>query len=478
MRYPGAVVWIAVLAGVGCKDDARPVARLSDAAGSVEESRQKAQQTWQATAVGHTFFVGDGVRTGAGARARIALEPAGTLSLGENSRVRFGHEDRRIGLEVGAAEIESGPGGVSVGTSVGQARIEPSSQVRVRAVDGELRFEVVVGRAIIETDDAEPEVIATGETAFVSARGVRHGARKPAHEEPSAAEVDAGPGPLDAGAGEGLPVADFSMAAGESAVIHAVHPPVAIRFRADGCRGGAAAELLPATRHPAREEATAILSVPLGRHRYRVRCLHGAPHPVRGRLVVLNDSGQRKLPQRAPRSHLEADGRRYTVLYQNRLPQITFRWPRPAAADLKLILQSSAGKTRTFAAPTATYVARSGTVGEGTYTWWFQAVANAGIRSPKTRLTIRLDNTARTAYVGEPRVGASWSPAHVTVSGATLPGYRVSAAGQVFATDSQRRFSGTVAVPAGDGALAIRFFHPRRGIHYYVRRPARIGRNP
>lgn len=646
MTRTGLVVFVLVIGGAACSEEGSPkVATLASAAGDVDQSEQDAPSTWQAAEVGHVFHVGDGVRTGEDAKARVELLPAGALILGENSRVRFGPEDRLVGLEVGAAEIESGPDGVAIATAVGQARLEPSSRVRVRTVDGQLRFEVVVGQAIIESDDGERETLSRGESALVGVAGsiteaenltdpvtpsevegradaatmstgevdampasapisirvngrgarlsdgeggtwrrIRPGKSQLAagtrvslpagatmrvtrgHEQAtvrgraevvvgpangalisavrgrasvsasrtdvrievpggviiarrrergisraairvgkSGTEVEAETGRIDietaagdetlvigerarVARGGGIRVknraprvADFSIPAGESPVVHVLRPPVAIRVRfGDACRDGGIVEVARTRRGlrdpelSSRGQRAAIIAAPRGSRRYRVRCLErGKPTDAvaaRGRIVVRRDSGARKLPKRAPRSELDADGRRYTVLYQNRLPQITFRWSRPAAADLALHIRSKSGKVRVIPAPTASHVARSGSLAEGEYIFWFQATSDADIRSPKTQLVIRFDNAARTAYVREPRIRDKWSPQKIEVSGVTLEGYRVSANGERLAVDGERRFSGTVSLPRGERALAIRFAHSSRGVHYYLRR--------
>jgi hypothetical protein len=56
------------------------------------------------------------------------------------------------------------------------------------------------------------------------------------------------------------------------------------------------------------------------------------------------------------------------------------------------------------------------------------------------------------------------------VRGAVLPEWTAEIDGISIPIDKQRRFMANVGLPR-DGALAIRLSHPRRGIHYYLRRP-------
>lgn len=51
-----------------------------------------------------------------------------------------------------------------------------------------------------------------------------------------------------------------------------------------------------------------------------------------GQVVILRDSGARQLPSFAPRANVSTDGRRYTVMYQHRLPSVTVSWPTAPSA--------------------------------------------------------------------------------------------------------------------------------------------------
>ena len=55
----------------------------------------------------------------------------------------------------------------------------------------------------------------------------------------------------------------------------------------------------------------------------------GRPSKVvaRGTVRVERDAGTSQLPARAPTSLVDADGRGYTVYYQNQLPEVRVRWP-------------------------------------------------------------------------------------------------------------------------------------------------------
>ena len=627
------VVWAALVAAcaacaAGCKGN-DVVAELAKGRGDVR-AQGDGDEPWMPARIGQPFRVGGAVETGEGASARVKLVPEGGLRLGENSRVRFGQGERRVGLEIGGAEIEAGDEGVSVFTELGEAEIEPASRVAVRVEDGELRFEVLVGAATIEErggaarelaegdvvevgdapaveepadagvrpaevpPDAGPEGITaavTGDGARIRgeggewsrleegtralpigaeitlesgsaielsrgdsrarirgeaeltvggpaepiavtsrgrarlsagesdvvlevpggaivARGRDGGSRADvAVDETGRAQVTAGEGRVEVEGARGSAtlakgerasvssdgrvrparelapppaVADFAIRAGESPIVHAPRPPVAVRIRYPGaCAGGGIVELAADRAFESVEMISsgaeaAIVGAPRGIRHYRVRCLEGdepAEIQARGTLRVRRNRGTAPLPQKAPHTRLEADGRRYTVHYQNRLPRLTFVWPGAPVDDARLLVVSARGERRSVAAPGGERTVRSGALGEGEYRWWFQAADDEAIRSPRTPLTIAFDNAADSAHVIEPGVGESWDRSAVRVRGVTLEGWGVSAGGRNLDTDDQRRFSATVSLPDGERALAIRFAHPERGVHYYLRRP-------
>jgi hypothetical protein len=187
--------------------------------------------------------------------------------------------------------------------------------------------------------------------------------------------------------------------------------------------------------------------------------------------VIKRDSGDIPVSRRAPVNALDADGRRYTVLFQTRLPALTFGWAAaPAgAANLSLHVESSAG-TQTFPAATASRQLTSGTLPEGSYTWWYATAE--GRTSPRTTVTIRFDNAAPTAQFFPARSGtAPAPPGQVSVDGVTIDGAKVIAGGQTVTVDDRGRFRATVPPLTGDDAVIVRLEHPRTGVHYYVRHP-------
>jgi hypothetical protein len=164
------------------------------------------------------------------------------------------------------------------------------------------------------------------------------------------------------------------------------------------------------------------------------------------------------------------------VLFQTQLPRLTLAWPgAPTGAGLELHLESPAGE-RTVPAASPSRPLPSGTMQEGTYTWWYRAPD--GKQSPRTTLSIRFDNAAPTAQffrAPSPATGDA-PPGAITVDGVTVEGAKVSVDGQPLRVDGHGRFRADVAPLEGDDAIAVRLEHPRTGVHYYVRRRADVRR--
>jgi hypothetical protein len=205
---------------------------------------------------------------------------------------------------------------------------------------------------------------------------------------------------------------------------------------------------------------------------YRVRCITNdqieETPAAKGTIRVIPDRGMAPIPKRAPKNTVDADGRRYTVLYQNLLPQLTFRWRDPPTPDV--VLKISGGKQEVaIPAPQAQIVLESGRLPEGRYQYWFEAVGDARIRSPRTTLVIDFDNAAPTASLNQPPA-SGWTAIPIPVAGVALEGWSVTVGGLPLSSDARLRFSGDVSPTGDEKAIAIRLVHPSRGVHYYLRR--------
>ena len=250
-----------------------------------------------------------------------------------------------------------------------------------------------------------------------------------------------------------------------------------MRLRLDDvCHGEAIVELGGHGHHRERLEGSHAVVVRLkpGARPYRVRCAsdgsRAAPR-VSGVLSLRRDTGYVPLARRAPANVIDADGRRYTVLYQTRLPQLTLAWPAAPTGHLELHVESPAGE-RVVDGASPQRPLPAGTVQEGTYTFWYRAAD--GKQSPKTTVSVRFDNAAPTAqFFRTAHGGSQGAPGAIAVDGVTVEGAKVSVGGQPLAVDGHGRFRIAAAPLDGDDAVAVRLEHPRTGIHYYVRRAER-----
>lgn len=280
-------------------------------------------------------------------------------------------------------------------------------------------------------------------------------------------------------------VADLTIPAGETATVHDANAPTAIRIRfANQCPADAVVELSTTASFSrpnmsSRGSGGAIILVAPGNNRYRVRCIEGGKPAAKavaaGTLRVRKDTGAQKLPKRAPSNTVEADGRRYTVMFQNLLPELTFMWPsiEKTRQQYVLVLEAAkGGKVQSHPASGPRVTLPSGKINEGLYRWWFEQVQTKK-RSAVTTLQLMFDNAAQAASIQEPVGTLSASSGQVTVSGTAVDGASISVDGVNLGTDAQYRFTGTVALPKDDHSLSIRIAQPQYGVHYYLRSIAR-----
>jgi hypothetical protein len=276
---------------------------------------------------------------------------------------------------------------------------------------------------------------------------------------------------------------DVTLAAGETAIVHnEIRAPATVRFRLPaGCAASSASlRGLPSNARkglradPDADPAALLARLPPGYYAYRLLC-DGKPR-ARGSLTIRGDTGLATLPRRPPRNRLDADGRRYTVLFQNLLPSFSLSWPHAPRATAYVLHIESGGHARTLDARRPALELRSGQVPEGEHTFWWSTAADR--RSARTTLIVRFDNAAVAAEIQSPRprktgIAAAGPGPTIDVAGTTLPGSRVTVDERNLPIDGQGRFRAEVALPPADlRALAIRIEHRRSGVHYYLRRIA------
>jgi hypothetical protein len=471
-----------------CADHDQRVARLAQTDGKVQRDFAARNGRWQSAAAGADFEVGDGLRTGKGARAELDLLPSGRLRVEAQTVVRFArtppgkNAEPRVELEAGAIELEAVVAELEITSAQGRARITPGSRMHVRSAQSGVTFAVDVGRVLLEQDGHTREL--RGGDSFVLEVGAL--SVEPSNVAPPPVAVDAGATPAAAEEAAAAPAefdtpparADFELPAGESAIVHDPGPPTHVRIVHAGCDGGMAVEVARASgAHVTRVrgEGGGIVALPPGQFRYRVRCaLPGAAPSGRpaadGRLQIVRDAATRKLKMAPPAVTVAADGRRYTVRYQNLLPQLALHWPgAPAASSYVLTLRAGGKALLRESAPSPQVILASGRIEEGTYGFRFEA---GGTHSAESTLSIVFDDTARVAYLSEPRENAFAAGANVRVAGAALHGAQVRAEGRPLPVHGHGRFDGEVVAPADRSALAVRVQHAATGVHYFLRHAA------
>jgi hypothetical protein len=503
------------LSAAGCRRDPAPtavahVSAVNGRAGGVEREHRAA---WRPASVGLALVAGDAVRTGADSSATLRFAAGAQIRLSERSLIRLGVDAAssvHVTVELGRADVE-GDGALMVNTTRGAVTVTRGTRLSVRVDGARSAYEVKMGRAVLGAG-ADQVVLSSGEgvaltfgEAEVERYQVQVGAAQleppsPPHTDAGAGAVARTPSPEAATAaaaeepgeqrrggrppGGSPPAYDVTVPAGESAVIHGRQPPVVVRLLLEPpCSEGGSSLNLTARSQPgsgrarapsvhSQSEREATFTVPSGSWTYRYRC---RGEMVRsGTLTVHREGGGERLaPPTAPTNVIDGDGRRYTVLYQNRLPSLTFTWPAAPAAERYTLHVEGKAATRNYPAAAPRLRLPSGAVGEGTHQWWFAAAG--GPSSPRTTITIRFDNAAVAAQVDAPRDGARVATGEeIEIAGIAIEGSTVAAGATPLETDAQGRFRGRVTAPApGERSIAIRLVHPRGGVHYYVRRIVR-----
>ncbi|HVY30617.1 MAG TPA: FecR domain-containing protein [Polyangiaceae bacterium] len=474
----------------GCQRNQDELAKLEGKQGSVDRDEAAHQGSWGVADVGASFKVNDGVRTAAAAKAKLRLSDGSAVALQEKTLLRFlasppGKKTHGLDVQQGEVELDVGSEGLQIETQAGSAVLEAGSRVRLRKTDQGTRFAVEIGAAHLtdaHQDVKAGESIEVGIGQAIIDRSPAPAPSDSAAPPPSAAPLVDSAAPSDGAAPApssepptadnrkpGPALADFLAAPGDSLIVHDPHPPTVVGFTTTRCPGVAVLEVGSKKRETIGSgQVTAAFAA--GAQRYRLRCDGDAKPFAEGNVSVLADSGSRRLSLSAPVNRIDTDGRRYTILYQSLLPKVSVRWPNPPSSGPFTLGLSSQGRQKTFSSGGPSYALPPGTLGEGSHELWFEA---HGERSRRTSVVVQFDNAAPTASISAPAERGFAPGATVLVSGMALPGWTVSAGGHELAQDSQQRFSGEVTAPAGLGALAIRFSHPQRGVHYYLRRSSR-----
>lgn len=427
--------------------------------------------------------IGEGA---ADAGAQVAVPTGGTLNITGPEGTALVRGSAQVTLGVNGSLLESDHGNVTFTTGASDVRVQvPGGSIVARAAGGPTS-----GTIDVRSDAGSRVRVQRGEATVRGPNGtatLRAGqsivVRDAREAQPEVPPPPPPPVPARddlAGLNPGPTSVKFGFSAGESVNIHDPTAPTAVRVRiGDTCPGDAVLELgrngsfnRPVTSLAVNGSATVL--VPNGSHRYRVRCANNrvldAEPRAQGSVRVARDAGTQQLPRTAPRSTVGTDGRRYTVLYQTILPEITFDWPHPAeASGYDLTITPSSGRPTTVHSARPTTTIPSGRLDEGTYTvvW---AASDGSHQSRPTTMRIDFDNATPVAFLRSPAANSAMSGT-VHIDGGVQEGATVSVGGQNIPVDAQNRFVGDVPAPAAGECLAIRLAHPQRGIHYYLRCP-------
>jgi len=400
--------------------------------------------------------------------------PEGTSPVEAGARIRVGtgtSVDVVRGEEratvTGAAEVVAGGADGSLVTAI---RGKVTTEAKTRDVSIAVPGGAIVARASSAADvsvddkDAANVAVRRGQVDVVTKNGtdsLHVGESVAVASDGTVTDIDRAPAN-----------ADIKVVAGRSAVVHDGTPPTAVRVEVGAVCSGDALVEVPRDRKPVLlsvGKGGANVRLPAGTHRYRVYCMTGGEREDKvrfaGSVTILKDAGRMTLPRRPPANMVDADGRPYLVVYQNLLPDLTFRWAGALpSTSYKLYVESAKGGAvkieQTMTKPSHSCL--SGQLAEGEYKYWFETVS--GAKSPTGKLTIEFDNAAATASI---RSVAKTAEGALHVEGSVLPGWKIAAGGKSVPTDAAGRFT-VDAAPEVGGAVAILLEHPERGSHFYV----------
>lgn len=483
-------VLLALLLVVACSarcDGREELAELAARVGNeVERDEALTQGAWHEASLGTRFAVGEGLRTGAQSSAELALLPSGSAHVAPHSIVRFMVTPPRspaphVALEVGEVEIAAEQIDLEVHTPRALAQVTRGSKLKLTMRDGRETFDLVVGRVVLAhagvkrvLQPAKPLVVT--ELNQVVAADVVPETHAANHDEsrrapPSvtdAGEQRASPQvPHDAGIPTVSPTPSATalrLTALESATLHVSSAPVDVFLPAIDCSQPVQLRIDGKVFAIAAPGIAVQLAV--GTHQARMTCGDGNRRDAR--LVVKRDPARLELPKRAQSVRVEADGRRYTVRYQNLLPDLTFVWPGETEPGDFTLLVRTGKRQLERALDRPEYMLTGAALGEGEHKFWFR---DGGGRSSKpTTLRLEFDNTARSAYLSLPVEGSPSDQEPLTVEGAALVASRVAVEGRAAPVDTQGRFREKIQLAPGQRAVSVRVEHPSSGIHYYLRR--------
>jgi hypothetical protein len=466
--------WFACLLGAsgfaacsahGCSDET--LAELTEAVGEVQRAPAPNAAQFTDAALHQRFLNGDGLRTLKNAQARLQLPASGTVLVQSDTTIRIWRGDARalrLKVSTGVASVVASSGDLGIQTELGIAVLQAGGQLRVRPGHKGQRYEVAMGRAILTTPEGRMVPLGTGEVI-----GVDKASEALEGRDRTAPQISDGSVPLPTeGTPEASNASDLRVTPGATLAIYDPDPPTEVAFDTSACPTGASLSLHGRPASPVDDEP---LPLAAGTHDYQLTCLGNGAPSWRGTLRIVHNPGTAQLPRSAPHNSIDADGRTYTILFQNLLPILEVRWARaPAASHFTLVAQLASGRELRVPLTEPSHVFAAGALPEGRHTLRFEADRPGTPRSHPTTIDLRFDNASPSASIREPPVSGFAPGASVHVVGIALPGAQVSVLGQRFGLDTQQRFAGDVELPPGTRAIGVRIQHPRAGTRVYIRR--------
>ena len=388
------------------------------------------------------------------------VEPGTELSVPAGSTIEI-HRNGAHAIASGPAELRVGAKG-TVDVISGIVGIHADSADAFAGIPG--GSVTTGGSAAVNVEAKSTAVDALrGATAITTARGTTPLEAGQSAKVTTAGDVAVVPAP------PARTVATIS--AGESATLHDPKAPTPVRVAFDQvCPAGGTLEVASDRSFKrivarAAGAATANALVPAGSFAYRVRGPGGKG--ATGTLRVVKDSGRTPLPKAAARTTVDMDGREYTILYQNLLPELTLAWKTaPRSSKYTFVIKPTRGADKRVANAASKLELRPGELKEGSYKVWVEADGNR--RSEESRIVIEFDNAAQSASID----AVETAGAGVRVRGTVIESSTVAAGGAPIDLDRHRRFNTELTPREGEDAVSVRIAHPKAGIHYYVLRSA------
>jgi hypothetical protein len=363
----------------------------------------------------------------------------------------------------GPSELRIGDGTTLVQIAKGSVTLHGESAAAIASVPGGTVIAAVGGAAALIVEGKESAIDGQrGETIVETAQGKQTLAAGQSATLTSSGDIKVLP-PAPA-----RTVA--TVTAGESATIHDAKAPTPLRIAFDAaCPSAGVVEVAKDRAFKkvvARSggDKVANVLVPAGTYSYRVRCPGGTG--AAGTLRVAKESGRVPLPKSAARTTVEMDGREYTILYQNLLPELQLAWrtaPRNRSR-YTFVIKPAKGAEKRIVHTSSTLQMVAGELREGSYKVWVEP--DGGARSEESRIVIEFDNAAQSASIdGVEAVGGK-----LRVRGTVIESSTVSAGGAPVVVDRSRRFTTELAPGPDEDGASVRIAHPKAGIHYYVMR--------